>query len=208
MAIPGLGPVVAAGWLVATLTGAGIGAAAGGLGGSLTGAGVSERDAHAYAEGVRRGGSLLTVRTDEGHAATAAHILEEHGAVDLDERADGWEREGWTGRTGDGARSDTSTLIGSDAAAGSPVRENAALSTPVSGTDTRLSARAVSGSTITRSEPIDPPARHRRGRRDYPGPRADCGSSNMGLLESIIGSVVGGGASQQQGTGANPLASS
>lgn len=52
LAIPGIGPIVAAGWLVAVLTGAGVGAAAGGLLGSLTGAGVSEADAHVHAEGV------------------------------------------------------------------------------------------------------------------------------------------------------------
>lgn len=124
MAIPGVGPVVAAGWLVTTLTGAGIGAAAGGLAGSLTGAGISETDAHAYAEGVRRGGTLLTVKADEARAQSVLGILEEHGAVDLDERADGWTRDGWTGAgTGEPARTgaDTSTLIGSDAAAGSRV---------------------------------------------------------------------------------------
>ncbi|MHC2109086.1 hypothetical protein [Methylobacterium sp. CM6246] len=144
MAIPGVGPVVAAGWLVATLTGAGIGAAAGGLTGSLTGAGVSESDAHAYAEGVRRGGSLLTVRADEAHAAEAARILEEHGAIDLDDRAQGWESEGWSGQTTSEERGDTSTLIGSDAAAGSAVRENDAVSAPAVSTDTRMSgARRV-----------------------------------------------------------------
>ena len=137
MAIPGVGPVVAAGWLVATLTGAGIGAAAGGLAGSLAGAGVSEGDAHAYSEGVRRGGSLLTVRTDETRSAAAERILEEHGAVDLDERTQGWQREGWTGRASDAAEparisTDTSTLIGSDAAAGSAVRQNDAVSGGVS----------------------------------------------------------------------------
>ncbi|MCJ2080895.1 hypothetical protein [Methylobacterium sp. J-090] len=96
MAIPGVGPVVAAGWLVATLTGAGIGAAAGGLAGGLTGAGLSETDAHAYSEGVRRGGTLVTVRADEARATAVMDILEEHGSIDLDERAQGWRAEGWT----------------------------------------------------------------------------------------------------------------
>ena len=96
LAIPGVGPVVAAGWLVATLTGAGIGAAAGGLVGGLTGAGLSEADAHTYNEGVRRGGTLVTVRANEAHAVTAMDILEEHGSVDVDERAKGWQSEGWT----------------------------------------------------------------------------------------------------------------
>ena len=60
LAIPGLGPVVAAGWLASTLVGAGVGAAAGGVVGALTDAGVSHEDAHAYAEGINRGGTLVT----------------------------------------------------------------------------------------------------------------------------------------------------
>lgn len=95
MAIPGVGPVVAAGWLVATVTGAGIGAAAGGLIGGLTGAGMSETDAHTYSEGVRRGGTLVTVRADDARAPTVMDILEEHGSVDVHERAQGWRQEGW-----------------------------------------------------------------------------------------------------------------
>lgn len=59
MAIPGVGPVVAAGWLASTAAGAAAGAiaggAAGGLIGALTESGVDEEDAHVYAEGVRRG---------------------------------------------------------------------------------------------------------------------------------------------------------
>lgn len=96
IAIPGVGPVVAAGWLVATLTGAGVGAAAGGLAGALTGAGISEKDAHAYGEGVRRGGTLVTVRADESRVPLVMDILEQHGSVDLDQRAATWSKEGWT----------------------------------------------------------------------------------------------------------------
>jgi hypothetical protein len=55
MAIPGVGPVVAAGWLVATLTGVAAGGAAGGVIGALTQSGVSKEDAEIYAEGLRRG---------------------------------------------------------------------------------------------------------------------------------------------------------
>jgi hypothetical protein len=66
MAIPGVGPVVAAGWLAATTLGAVTGAvacgAAGGLIGALTDSGVPEEHAHVYAEGVRRGGTLVTAR--------------------------------------------------------------------------------------------------------------------------------------------------
>jgi hypothetical protein len=99
LAIPGVGPVVAAGWLVATLTGAGVGAlaggAAGGLVGSLTHAGVSEADAHVYAEGVRRGGSLVTVRVEEARAAEAERILSGHTAVDPALRRTEYKQSGW-----------------------------------------------------------------------------------------------------------------
>jgi stress response protein YsnF len=78
LAIPGVGPVVAAGWLIATLAGAGVGAAAGGLLGSLTGAGVEEADAKGYAEHVGRGGTLVTVRANDDDAARVEYILE-HG---------------------------------------------------------------------------------------------------------------------------------
>ncbi len=81
LAIPGVGPLVAAGWLVATLTGAGAGAAAGGLLGSLTGAGIDEADAHRYAEHVGRGGTLVSVRANDEMASQAQSILEGGGSL-------------------------------------------------------------------------------------------------------------------------------
>ena len=62
IAIPGIGPLVAAGVLATTLAGAAGGGLLGGLLGALTNYGVDERDAHVYSEGVRRGGTLVTVR--------------------------------------------------------------------------------------------------------------------------------------------------
>ena len=100
LAIPGVGPVVAAGWLVATLTGAGVGAVVGagggGLIGSLTHAGVPEDDAHLYAEGVRRGGSLVTVRADDTRAAEVESILNGGNAVNLVGRRAEYQQAGWT----------------------------------------------------------------------------------------------------------------
>lgn len=100
MAIPGLGPVVAAGWLVSTavgaLGGAAIGAAAGGLVGALTHAGVPENDAHVYAEGVRRGGTLVTAKVDDAQAASARAILAHDRTVDVATRRRAYEQEGWT----------------------------------------------------------------------------------------------------------------
>jgi hypothetical protein len=60
--LPGIGAVVAAGWLASALAGAVAGGAAGGVVGALIEAGVSENDAAGYAEGVRRGGTLITIR--------------------------------------------------------------------------------------------------------------------------------------------------
>lgn len=99
LAIPGVGPIIAAGPIAAALTGAGIGAVAGGLIGGLTRMGVPEEDAHYYAEGVRRGGILVTVAADdEAEADEAVAILRRHGAVDIEERATEWKKQGWQGR--------------------------------------------------------------------------------------------------------------
>ncbi|MCW6506482.1 general stress protein [Lichenifustis flavocetrariae] len=112
LAIPGLGPVVAAGWLAATLVGAGVGAAAGGIVGALTDAGVSHEDAHAYAEGINRGGTLVTVRGDDTQAAQITDILDDEGTVDLDSRVKDWRDTGWTGTySGDTAPSLTPSAV-------------------------------------------------------------------------------------------------
>jgi hypothetical protein len=97
LAIPGIGPIIAAGPIVATLSGAGVGAVAGGLIGGLTDMGVSDTDAQYYAESVRRGGALVTVRADDSRAERAADIMREHGAVDIERRAEQWRERGWTG---------------------------------------------------------------------------------------------------------------
>src|SRR3989442_3301305 len=60
LAIPGIGPILTAGPIIATLAGAGAGAVAGGVIGSLTEIGVEKKDAELYAEAVRRGGTLIT----------------------------------------------------------------------------------------------------------------------------------------------------
>ena len=100
MAIPGVGPVVAAGWLVATAAGvaagAVVGGAAGGLIGALTGSGVSEDDAHVYAEGVRRGGTLVTARVDDSYVSTAEAILQRSKRIDPSERRTAYTADGWT----------------------------------------------------------------------------------------------------------------
>lgn len=99
LAIPGIGPIVAAGPIAAALTGAGIGALAGGLIGGLMRMGVPEDEAHYYAEGVRRGGILVTVAAEsQAQADTAVDVMKRHGAIDIDERATEWKKQGWKGR--------------------------------------------------------------------------------------------------------------
>jgi hypothetical protein len=101
LAIPGIGPVVAAGWLVATGTGALIGAGAGGLIGALGDHGVNREDAEIYAEGIRRGGALVAVKTDERNAALVEDVLARHHFVDLPGRASAYREAGWSGFAAD-----------------------------------------------------------------------------------------------------------
>lgn len=99
MAIPGVGPVVAAGWLAATLAGvvggAVVGGATGGLIGAFTRAGISEEDAHLYAEGVRRGGTVVTAKVPDERYAEIDEILSGANRVDLVERRRVYNEEGW-----------------------------------------------------------------------------------------------------------------
>ncbi|UXN66591.1 hypothetical protein N8E89_26265 (plasmid) [Phyllobacterium sp. A18/5-2] len=101
LAIPGVGPVVAAGWLAATAAGAAAGAvaggAAGGIIGSMTNAGVDEDDAHVYAEGVRRGSTLVSVRVEEDQGDVARSILNDNAPVDVQARRAMYREEGWQG---------------------------------------------------------------------------------------------------------------
>jgi hypothetical protein len=100
LTIPGIGPVVAAGsfltLLGTTALGAGVGAAAGGLIGALVGQGIPEEDANFYAEGIRRGGTLVAVSTNDEQFSRAQKILNQHNAVNIEERAGEWRKAGWT----------------------------------------------------------------------------------------------------------------
>ena len=95
LAIPGVGPVVAAGWLAATAAGAAAGGATGGILGALTQAGVSKEDAHVYAEGVRRGGTLVSVRVSDGNRARVEAILDRN-AVNVSDRGAIYRKSGWS----------------------------------------------------------------------------------------------------------------
>lgn len=96
LAIPGVGPVVAAGWLVATIAGVAAGGATGGVIGALIKSGVSREDANVYAEGIRRGGTLVSARILDGDRTRYEAILD-RSAVDTIERGASYRTTGWSG---------------------------------------------------------------------------------------------------------------
>jgi stress response protein YsnF len=96
LAIPGIGPVLAAGPIAATLAGAGIGALTGGLIGALVDAGLPEEEANLYAESVRRGGTLVMVTTTDNRESEAARIMNRFNPIDVERRSAAWRSENWS----------------------------------------------------------------------------------------------------------------
>lgn len=87
--IPGIGPLIAAGPIAGAMTGLTVGAAAGGVIGLLRDYGISEDEAQFYAEGVKRGGALVTVQgVSDERAAEARRIFERHGAIETEDLDD------------------------------------------------------------------------------------------------------------------------
>jgi hypothetical protein len=101
LAIPGVGPIVAAGPIATVLTGLGIGAASGGIIGALKNMGMSHEQAPLYEEAVRRGLIIALVQVDEERAPEIERILELHGARDVRDEADTWKESDWSGPKAD-----------------------------------------------------------------------------------------------------------
>lgn len=164
LALPGVGPLVAAGPIAAALTGAGLGAIAGGLIGGLRAIGVSDTDAEYYAEAVRRGGALVVVKADDARAPSIADTMRRHGAIDIESRVAAWRASGWTGfdadaepytreqlereqlayRTGGGMPQAIDRGVGSD------LRSGDLRGTPIAGTPMSTDA---SGASVPPSSP-------------------------------------------------------
>jgi hypothetical protein len=84
LAIPGIGPFIAAGPILAALSGVGVGGAVGGLAGGLIGSGMPEYEAKRFEGRIRKGGALLSVHCDNSEREKAAkQILENTGAQDV-----------------------------------------------------------------------------------------------------------------------------
>jgi len=96
LAIPGIGPVVATGWLASTAAGAAAGGVTGGLIGAFTSAGEDEDSANYYAETVRRGGTVVSVKAHEDQAPAAEAIMDGATPIDRDARLTDYRNEGWT----------------------------------------------------------------------------------------------------------------
>ncbi len=93
--IPGIGLAIAAGPIVAGLTGAVAGAVTGGVVGVLVKSGVPEDVAPYYAEGIRRGGTLISIQTSD--ILAVKDIMNRHGSINIHERVNLWRQNGWKG---------------------------------------------------------------------------------------------------------------
>jgi len=101
LAIPGIGPVIAAGPLIAALTGGAVGAVAGSATGGLVAGLVKTHhmdaeDAQLYAEGVRRGETLLTVQVEDAEVSRTRDLLNEYNPTDVHGEATSWRSQGWS----------------------------------------------------------------------------------------------------------------
>jgi len=84
LAIPGLGPLIAAGPIMAALGGAAVGGTAGGLTGALVGMGIPEYEARQYEGKVKAGSALISVHSDDSdETRRAKEIFERAGAKDI-----------------------------------------------------------------------------------------------------------------------------
>ena len=95
LAIPGIGPVVAAGWLAAAAAGAVAVGAAGGVIGMMAEAGVAVNEAEVFAESIRRGGSLVSARVEAADKERLEAILHP-SSVDIGKRRETLAASGWT----------------------------------------------------------------------------------------------------------------
>ena len=126
----------------------------------LENAGVPRSDAHAYAEGVRRGRSLVAVECDEGEVDQVISILDDDDVLDLDEQQTSWRSEGWqgydastagsTGGLGATAAGAAAALTGSSSA----TRSGTDVAGDLTGSPDATRARTDVGDTSGRDEVI------------------------------------------------------
>ncbi|HVZ27205.1 MAG TPA: hypothetical protein VG798_00980 [Rhizomicrobium sp.] len=96
LAIPGVGPVVAAGWLATAVAGAAAGGVGGGIIGALVESGTSEKNATLYAEALRRGGAIVTARVPDDEEHRYASLMDQT-AWDITKLETAYRASGWRG---------------------------------------------------------------------------------------------------------------
>lgn len=218
LALPGIGPILAAGPIAAALgaagttalVGAGIGAVSGGLLGALVGAGIPEEDANYYAEGVRRGGTLIMARVDDAMTGTAYNIMQQQGAVDIEDRGSEWRQSGWDRFDPDSGEWDRSSKVGTGGGAVAGAATGAAMGSvggPVGTAIGGIAGAAVGAGTGAAGDAIGREARENAGS----GSTYDSTSSNQshdrqvsGLSEPIMSDAndrrpAGGGSGSRRG---------
>lgn len=89
--------ILVAGPVAGLIAGAAAGAATGGILGGLIGLGIPKEHAEYYAEGVRRGGTLVTISVDESEVQRVKDLLDRDGAVDIEQRGDFYRSQGYAG---------------------------------------------------------------------------------------------------------------
>lgn len=126
---------------------------------------IPDEDQHTYAEGISRGGTLLSVRVDDNQIDRATDILDRTGAVDVDTRRAEWQSAGWSGYRADAGmqsgsvRADVGT--GRDVAAGEEAR------IPIVEEQLAVGKREVDrGSVRVRSYVVETPVREQVTLRD------------------------------------------
>jgi uncharacterized protein (TIGR02271 family) len=125
---------------VATTTGEG------GFWSSLKDLFVPDEDRYAYAEGIRRGGALVSAEVDEGALDHAMNILEHQGAVDIDAQEAEWRKSGWSGYQADTTTSGTVATMPSTPEVG--VAATDMLSTGTAAATSRATMPAATATTV------------------------------------------------------------
>src|SRR5215212_2173597 len=103
---------------------------------------LPDEDRHAYAEGLRRGGFLLSVSATDAEYERVLDILDDEGTIDIDERADTWRAEGWSGSATSDALSGSTANLTTGSASGATARP---ASSTVGSTSPGMSASGPAG---------------------------------------------------------------
>jgi uncharacterized protein (TIGR02271 family) len=116
---------------------------------------LPDEDRHTYAEGLKRGGFLVTVQTSVSNYERVLDILDDEGTIDVDQRAASWRSEGWTGYSGSDYRPSATGTAKSMSRAPAQGREDVI---PVTEEELRVGKRDVSGGRVrVRSYVVETP---------------------------------------------------